>query len=194
MIVRWKWPSFIALLGALLVPSLQCGGSTSTGGSDASTGSSGSSGSPSSGSSSGSGSSGNSSGTSGGSSSSSGSSSASGGSSSGSSGSSGSGDGATVDAASCGGTFLAALDKKCSTDTDCTTADHNDCCGTVVIGIRAGTQAAFAGAEQAFMTCEPGCGLRGCFHATLAESGQAGPDASTIVVQCDAGTCITGFQ
>jgi hypothetical protein len=101
---------------------------------------------------------------------------------------------ATGDAASCGATFVASLDKNCSVDSDCATANHDDCCGTVVVGIRAGTQTTFASAEQAFMTCEPGCGDRGCYHPTLAEIGQASPDASTIVVHCDAGACMTTFQ
>jgi|HubBroStandDraft_1064217.scaffolds.fasta_scaffold106945_3 hypothetical protein len=100
----------------------------------------------------------------------------------------------TGDAASCGATFTASLDKTCSVDSDCTTANHDDCCGTVVVGIRAGTQATFASAEQAFMTCELGCGGRGCDHATWAEIGQSSPDASTIVVECEAGACMTTFQ
>jgi hypothetical protein len=96
--------------------------------------------------------------------------------------------------ASCGDVFLSSLGKTCAGDTDCTTANHNDCCGTVVLGIRVGTETSFASAESAFQSCVPGCGLRGCFHATWAESGPANADAGAIVVHCDTGACTTRFQ
>jgi hypothetical protein len=76
------------------------------------------------------------------------------------------------DGASCASVFFAALEKTCSADGDCATANHDDCCGTVVVGIKAGTQAQFATAEQAFLACESGCGGRGCFHADTAEDGR----------------------
>jgi hypothetical protein len=96
--------------------------------------------------------------------------------------------------ASCGDIFLSSLDKTCTRDSDCTMANHSDCCGTVVVGIHIGTDTTFTSAESAFQACVPGCGLRGCSHATWAETGPPGPDAGTIVAYCAMGACTTRFQ
>jgi hypothetical protein len=107
-------------------------------------------------------------------------------------------DASVADGGSCADRFVAAVDKRCASVGDCTTANHSDCCGTVVVGIRAGTQATFTAAEQAFQTCVPGCGLRGCFHADLAEDQQSTMSldgaARAIVVRCDNGRCMTHVQ
>jgi hypothetical protein len=69
--------------------------------------------------------------------------------------------------------------------TDCTLVNHSDCCGTIVVAIHSGTNAAFTVAEQAFQSCVPYCGLRGCFHPDMAEDGKTPTGAEqTIVAQC----------
>jgi hypothetical protein len=107
-------------------------------------------------------------------------------------------DASVSDSGSCTDQFATAVDKRCISIIDCTTANHNDCCGTVVVGLRAGTQATFTAAEQAFQTCVPGCGLRGCFHADMAEdqSSTLSMDGAmrAIVVRCDNGRCMTHVQ
>jgi len=88
----------------------------------------------------------------------------------GSSGSGGSG-GASSDGgpASCDPNFKSALIKDCQTEADCVLVRHSDCCGTVVIAVKKGTEAVFTAAEAAYKSCVPGCGQRGCFHADWAE-------------------------
>lgn len=103
---------------------------------------------------------------------------------------------ASADAGSCTDQFFAALDKSCTVDGDCALANHDDCCGTLVVAIRAGTQAAFATAEQAFLACETGCGARGCAHPDTAEDGKTvlASDGGGIVAKCDSGRCSSHVQ
>jgi hypothetical protein len=102
----------------------------------------------------------------------------------------GTGGGVVGDAGSCGGNFTNALVKDCTTESECVLATHNDCCGNVMVAIRNGTNATFTAAEQAFQSCVPGCGLRGCFHADTAEDGkQAGSVGQAIVAQCQNKRC-----
>jgi hypothetical protein len=79
--------------------------------------------------------------------------------------------------------------KDCSTAADCVLANHNDCCGTIVVAIRTGTSSSFATAEQAFQSCVPGCAVRGCFHADLAEDGQTLSTGKAFAAQCQSGRC-----
>jgi hypothetical protein len=102
-----------------------------------------------------------------------------------------------ADAGSCSGRFFAALDKHCVGDSDCELANHNDCCGTVVVAITKGTSAQFQTGEQAFQACVPGCGLGGCFHPDTAEDGQtilAADATPAIVARCDVGRCTSHVQ
>jgi hypothetical protein len=94
------------------------------------------------------------------------------------------------DAGSCSVNFENALVRTCSSLADCTLVRHNDCCGTVVVGIRNGTGASFTAAEQAFQSCVPGCGLRGCFHADTAEDGKVPTSpGQAILAQCQSMRC-----
>jgi hypothetical protein len=61
-----------------------------------------------------------------------------------------------------------ALNRDCTLDSDCLLIDHNDCCGTIVTGIRKGTETAFTAAEVGYQSCVP-CTGRGCFHPIEAE-------------------------
>jgi len=90
----------------------------------------------------------------------------------------------------CDSDFKSAVTKDCASDADCTLADHGDCCGTVVVGIRKGTDAAFSAADKAFQSCVPGCGVRGCFHATMAEDGSTvSMVGQAIFARCDNDKC-----
>jgi hypothetical protein len=116
--------------------------------------------------------------------------------SAGSSGSAGAGGGAggatpeDAGPASCDSAFKTAVIKDCTSDWECSLIDHSDCCGTVVVAIRKGTDAAFSTAEQAFQSCVPGCGTRGCSHATMAEDGNTpGMVGQAIFARCDNQRC-----
>jgi hypothetical protein len=97
----------------------------------------------------------------------------------------------TIDAGSCSATFSAALVKECVTTADCVLVRHNDCCGGVITAIRAGSDAAFNAAEQAFQSCVPGCSVRGCFHADFAENQQSitGTTNQAFAARCMNGRC-----
>jgi hypothetical protein len=114
----------------------------------------------------------------------------------GSSGSAGSG-GASNDGgpSSCDSNLKSALVKDCQSETDCALVHHNDCCGTVVIAVKKGTEAGFPAKESAFQSCVPGCGLRGCFHADMAEDRKpASAPGQMIVAICDNKMCRSTFQ
>jgi hypothetical protein len=69
-------------------------------------------------------------------------------------------------------------------------AKHFDCCGNVVVGIRNGTNATFTAAQQTFESCVPGCHLRGCFHADMAEDGKGVSAAGeAFVAKCQNNRC-----
>jgi hypothetical protein len=92
--------------------------------------------------------------------------------------------------ATCDSDFKSAVSKDCTSNVDCTLANHSDCCGTVVIGIRKGTDAVFSTAEKAFQSCVPGCGLRGCFHPTTAEDGNmVSMVGQAIFARCENNKC-----
>jgi hypothetical protein len=98
---------------------------------------------------------------------------------------------AETGAPSCASTFAAAVVKTCSTVADCVLVDGDDCCGRVKIAIKAGTEASFATAEAAYVACVPGCGVRGCFHADVAEEGGTPGAGQAIYPECRAGRCLS---
>jgi hypothetical protein len=91
----------------------------------------------------------------------------------------------------CGTTFDGALVKDCAMASGCALVKHNDCCGNVVVAIKSGTQGAFMSAEQAYSACIPGCGLRGCFHADIAEQGGSAGPGQAIVTECQSNRCVS---
>jgi hypothetical protein len=96
----------------------------------------------------------------------------------------------SLDGGSCPVIFTSALTKSCTTASDCTLVRHDDCCGGVITAIRVGSDASFASAEQAYQTCVPGCGVRGCFHADMAEDGQTLAGAGrAFAAECQGGRC-----
>jgi hypothetical protein len=84
-----------------------------------------------------------------------------------------------------------ALMKACASATDCTLVSHDDCCGTVKVAITRGTDASFTTAEKGYLACVPGCGLRGCFHADMAEEGGTPGLGQAITAECRAGRCLS---
>ena len=63
-----------------------------------------------------------------------------------------------------------AIDRACAIPSDCVLVDHADCCGTIRVGVRAGTQASARAAEASYAACFD-CGARGCAHADQSEDG-----------------------
>ena len=95
--------------------------------------------------------------------------------------------------AMCEAAYQAALDRSCSGPTDCALANHNDCCGAVKVGVRAGTQATAMSAEATYQACFS-CGARGCFHADLAENGETPGASQSITATCMMGRCTSVVQ
>lgn len=93
----------------------------------------------------------------------------------------------------CEAAYQATLDRSCSVPADCTLVDHNDCCGIVKLGVRAGTQAAAMSAEATYLACFS-CGARGCFHADFAEDGKTPGAGQSISATCMMGRCTSVVQ
>jgi hypothetical protein len=108
-------------------------------------------------------------------------------------GASGSGGSAGVasDGGTCDATFKDALVKDCQSETDCALVNHNDCCGTIVVAVKKGTEATFAAADSAYRTCVPGCGLRGCLHQDMSEDLKSPSPSQAIVAVCDNKLCMS---
>jgi hypothetical protein len=61
----------------------------------------------------------------------------------------------------------------------------------VKIAVTSGTESSFAAADKTYFACVPGCGMRGCFHADLAEEGGSPGSGQAIVPECRAGRCLS---
>src|SRR5574337_550330 len=88
----------------------------------------------------------------------------------------------------CEAQFAAAIDKSCSSPTQCVLVNHDDCCGTVRMAVAAGTEAQFAAAETQLHMCFD-CGARGCAHPDEAEDGRFPQQGQSIVAECIALRC-----
>ena len=64
---------------------------------------------------------------------------------------------------------------------DCALVNHKSC-GTIVIAVKKGTEAAFTPTEATYHSCVPGCDARGCFHADMAEDLKPATSASQKIV------------
>ena len=104
---------------------------------------------------------------------------------------------ATVDAktdpAVCKANREAAIDRSCTTATDCVLVDSADCCGTIKIAVHAGTQSGYPAVEQTYETCLA-CPPLGCQHADQAEDGTTPQQGQSIVATCTAGRCTSIVQ
>jgi hypothetical protein len=95
---------------------------------------------------------------------------------------------ADADRATCKANREAALDRTCTVAADCVLVASEDCCGTIDLAVRAGTQAGFAAVEATYVACLA-CPPTGCMHADEAEDGTAPSAGQTIVATCDTGHC-----
>lgn len=100
----------------------------------------------------------------------------------------GSGHPGTDAATACKANLEAAISRACTTAADCVLVQSADCCGTIVLGIAATSEPAFASAEATYVACL-NCGPRGCQHADLAEDGKSPGAGEAIVATCDANRC-----
>ncbi|HET7505589.1 MAG TPA: hypothetical protein VFK02_31430 [Kofleriaceae bacterium] len=100
------------------------------------------------------------------------------------------------DEVSCTGsnTSFPTFDKTCSSVTDCAIAIHQtNCCGaTLAIGINQAEQQRFDADEKTCLDQYPLCGCPAI--PTITEDGQAATPGKMIVVQCQAGKCMTTVQ
>jgi len=91
-------------------------------------------------------------------------------------------------AAECQADYLRTIDKSCVVPADCVLVDHSDCCGTIKVAVRAGSEAAAVDAERTYGDCVA-CPPTGCFHADLTEDMQSPGAGQTIVAVCTANRC-----
>lgn len=85
------------------------------------------------------------------------------------------------------------LDRTCSVPADCVLVESEDCCGPVMIAVKAGTESGFPTVESAFDACLA-CPPLGCAHQPLAEDGTAPLSGQTIVATCAANRCTSIVQ
>jgi len=97
------------------------------------------------------------------------------------------------DPAVCLAELESALDRTCAVPADCALIDHGDCCGTVKLGVRLGTEASANAAEVAFQTCRA-CPPLGCAHPDMAEDGQVPSTGQAIVATCVTNRCTSVVQ
>ncbi len=93
------------------------------------------------------------------------------------------------DRAVCKATFEAALERTCTVEADCVIARSADCCGAILVGIRAGSETSFAAAELSYETCLA-CPATGCFHDDVTEDGMSPTGVGqSFVAICDGARC-----
>lgn len=100
---------------------------------------------------------------------------------------------AKTDPAVCKSNLEAAIDRSCSTPSDCTLVASADCCGTIYLAVRTGTQATFPALEATYEACLA-CPPLGCQHADQAEDGSVPQAGQSIVATCTAGRCASVVQ
>lgn len=80
------------------------------------------------------------------------------------------------------------IDRTCAAPSDCVLVDSADCCGTIKLAIRSGTQTSFPDAEATYVACLA-CPPLGCQHADQAEDGMTPGVGQSIVAICDLNRC-----
>ena len=91
-------------------------------------------------------------------------------------------------AAECQADYLRTIDKSCTTPADCVLVGHQDCCGTIEVSVRIGSEAAAADAEQTYEACVA-CPPTGCFHADESEDMMTPSTGQRIISVCTANRC-----
>ena len=100
---------------------------------------------------------------------------------------------ASMDRAPCEAAYQQALDRSCTAPAHCTLVEHDDCCGTIMVGVRTASKAAAIAAEATYAACFD-CGARGCAHADLAETGMVAGAGQAIVPTCVMNRCTSIVQ
>jgi hypothetical protein len=80
------------------------------------------------------------------------------------------------------------IDRTCAVPSDCVLVDSEDCCGTIKLAVRSGTQAAFPATEAMYSSCLA-CPPLGCQHADQAEDGATPGSGQSIVATCELNRC-----
>lgn len=93
----------------------------------------------------------------------------------------------------CKANLEAMLDRLCATPSECVLVDSMDCCGTIKLAVRAGTEGAFSGAEAMYAACLA-CPPLGCNHQDQAEDGSPAASGQAIVPTCVASRCKSVVQ
>lgn len=102
-------------------------------------------------------------------------------------------DAAKTDPAVCKANLEASIDRSCTTASDCVLVASADCCGTIMLAVRAGTQAGFPAVEATYEACLA-CPPLGCNHADQAEDGSVPQAGQAIVATCTASRCVSAVQ
>jgi len=100
---------------------------------------------------------------------------------------------AKTDPAVCKANLEASIDRTCTIASDCVLVASADCCGTIMIAVRTGTQAMFPAVESTYEACLA-CPPLGCNHADQAEDGSVPQSGQAIVATCAANRCVSVTQ
>jgi hypothetical protein len=84
--------------------------------------------------------------------------------------------------------FDDAVVRTCSVASDCEVVNHDDCCGTVILGIASSNAGAFPGIEADLHQCSP-CPPLGCAHQDVSEDGMTLHGNDKFAPVCNAGRC-----
>jgi hypothetical protein len=93
----------------------------------------------------------------------------------------------------CKANLEATLDRTCSVPSDCVLVNSIDCCGTIKLGIKAGTESGFPSAESTYSACLA-CPPLGCAHQDQAEDGSVPQAGHAIVATCVTSRCKSVVQ
>jgi hypothetical protein len=91
------------------------------------------------------------------------------------------------DPAVCKASREAAIDRSCTTPSDCVLVTSSDCCGPIDIAVKRGTEGAYPPVEAAYVSCLA-CPPLGCAHQVEAENGSPA-GSGTIVATCVMSRC-----
>jgi hypothetical protein len=100
---------------------------------------------------------------------------------------------ASTGSAACKANLEAAINQTCTVPSDCVLVASADCCGTIDLAVKSGTEAAFPSVEATYSACLA-CPPSGCLHADEAEDGSAPGSGQSIVATCVASRCTSVVQ
>jgi hypothetical protein len=98
-----------------------------------------------------------------------------------------------TDPAVCKVNLEATLDRTCSAPSECVLVDSMDCCGTIKLAVKVGTESGFSSTESTYSACLA-CPPLGCAHQDEAEDGSVPHTGQAIVATCVASRCKSVVQ